>query len=181
MRKLSPASLFCASILGGAGCMATTQAATTTPQAAAQAAPAPEMEPLRYFVGTWRGEGAAPDGNKVSIEYKVESVLGGAWNTGIGELQPTGVHLQDYWGYVPAEKAYLRIMVNNKGQYSTLRSAGWNGEVLTWDGQGVTAEGEVGLREIIEKVAPDRIRATWQMKTKDGDWTTTAIENLRKN
>lgn len=135
-------------------------------------------EAIRYFAGTWRAEAENPStGQSFTLRYEVEPVLAGAWLSGTGTEPELGIEVRDMWGRDAAGGELVRVIFQGDGTHGTVRSAGWRGDTLVFEGQVETADGVQEIRETITRLGPDAFDAVWEARI-EGSWTVYSDEHL---
>ena len=155
--------------------------ASCTHSADVAAARTPDSSPagdLQYLVGSWLATGEDPrTGTTFTMPYRVEPVLGGTWLSGSATAPDLGLEIRDLWGRDPATGEIVRTIFQSNGNYGTVRSPGWDGEVLRLAGEVSTKDGLVQVRETITRVGPSEFRAVWEALL-GGKWTVYSIERV---
>ena len=169
----------CALLLLITAC-ASAPATTPAPKAAAAPKLVDALAPIAFFVGTWVATIEDPkDGKRRTLRYVVTPTLGGRWLSGAGKLHELDLEIHDLWGVDPQSGGVLRLIVDSKGLYGTVRSKGWEGDKLVFVGAAAGDGVRLEVRETITRVGPDRFTAVWEAKLPDG-WTAYSIEDLRR-
>lgn len=150
------------------------------PAAPAPDAPAlwPALGSIEYFVGRWDARVDSRNATITSIDWNVEPGVGGRWLAGRATARPAGIEARDYWTVEPSG-SIVRLYLDSGGTFGELRSPGWKGDEMIFEGT-LTSEGQaVRVREGIRRLGPDRFRAEWQMEI-DGAWVTSSTELLER-
>ena len=138
------------------------------------------MADLQYLVGSWTATGEDPGtGSTFTMPYRVEPVLGGNRLSGSATAPDLGLEIRDLWGRDPATGEIVRTIFQSNGNYGTVRSPGWDGDVLRLEGEVSSKDGLVRVRETITRVAPSEFRAVWEALL-DGKWTVYSIERVTR-
>ena len=138
----------------------------------------PEVEPLRYFVGTWSATMTNPQTKKVShLAYRISPTLDGMWLQGNGESPELAVKIHDLWGKDSYVGDYVRVLFDSRGTSGVVRSKGWDGNTLTFVGEAHGDADAVQVRETITRVGPDEFHAVWEAKAGE-TWTAYSVERL---
>jgi hypothetical protein len=139
--------------------------------------PLPE---LAYFVGKWRAEAKNPQtGQTFALEYSVAPALKGHWYVGTGIAPELGLEIHDLWGKDPVSGEIVRTVFDSAQTFGTVRSRGWQGDVLVLEGEASTTQGRVTVRETITRKGPDEFHAVWEMRVGEA-WSAYSIETLRR-
>jgi hypothetical protein len=134
---------------------------------------------LDYFVGRWRADATNPMTNQTFVlDYRIEPALRGRWYVGTGHANALDLEIHDVWGKLPGGEI-VRTIFDSQGTFGTVRSTGWTGNVLVFEGSAQSAQQKVEVRERIERIGPDEFRATWEMKVGDA-WQAYSVETLRR-
>ncbi|HEU5059910.1 MAG TPA: hypothetical protein VFU21_25440 [Kofleriaceae bacterium] len=152
------------------------------PAPAAREAPPPrsKIPELDYFVGAWTIQARNPaTGQRFTMRYLIEPALGGAWLSGHGTSRELGVEVRDYWGRDPAGGGLVRIILQSDGTAGTVRSSGWQGEVLVLEGEVKSGGAVVQVRETITRRGPARFDAVWEQKGPTG-WSAYSVEQITR-
>lgn len=132
--------------------------------------------PLAYFVGEWRVEARDPAADDaVSVVYTIMPSASGRWLTGTADSSDPTVRAQDTWGVDPANGEIVRFVFTDGGAYGTVRSRGWDGDRLVFEGEAVSQSGTVKVRETITKRNADVFDAVWEAFL-NGTWRIYSIE-----
>lgn len=143
--------------------------------------PAPEMDKIKWMVGTWHCTGKAmaspmaPE-HPLEVEVKVDMALGGMWlraeyREKKTAQNPNPISADDYWGYDPAEKMWDRVAVDNTGSFMTGTSKGWEQGKLVWAMEGMMGGQKMKMRENFVQKSPTELSYTGEMGSPDGKWT----------
>ena len=145
-------------------------APSAAPAAAAPAAPpappkpAPELDAnLKFLDGSWKCDSKFPAGAmgpgspemsaKASVKFK--KTLGGFFYVGEYEMKKTkmmpGFKATFYFGYQPGAKLYTNNSVDESGAASFATSPGFQGDTLTFTGEGYMMGQKVKIRESMQK------------------------------
>ena len=73
----------------------------------------------------------------------------------------------------------VRTIFDSAKTFGTVRSKGWQGDTLVLEGDAVSAQGRVTVRETIQRKGPDEFHAVWEAKTGD-TWSAYSVETLRR-
>lgn len=154
-------------------------AETPAPPAAAADAPTISQE-LGYFIGRWRVSARDPnDGATLELSYGVEETPGGSWLAGAGSSQDGAFAARDMWGRDPETRQLMRVIFDGAGAFAIVRAAGWEGDVLVFEGEAFSAGGSVRVRETITRISADRFDAVWGA-LRDGDWAVYSTETVTR-
>jgi hypothetical protein len=138
------------------------------------------VDDLSFFIGNWLARAEDPSsGRTFSIRYRVELTLDGQWLSGSGESPEMGVKVHDLWGHDPVTGEVLRVIFDSQGTFGMVRSNGWKGEVLVFEGEARGREGAVPVRETITRLGPSQFKAVWEARSETG-WAPYSIEHLER-
>ena len=188
-RTLVPAAL-CLAMLVAAASVSSAQTGTKpsgkpAPPAAGGSAgmsmnPAPEMDKVKWMVGTWQCTGktlASPMWPEHPTEGTVtlEMTLGGFWIVGRYREKktaqnPTPISGDEYWSYDSAEKMWDRVSVDSMGTFSTATAKAWEKGNLVWMGEGMMGGQKMKVRDTFTEKSPREITYSGEMGTPDGKW-----------
>jgi hypothetical protein len=164
-------------LLAGCGASAPPAPAAPAPPAPASTGSIPE---LAYFVGRWHAEAHDPStGKRFELDYTVTPALRGAWYIGTGFVAALDLEIHDLWGKDPVTGEIVRTYFDSAGTSGTVRSRGWSGDVLIFEGTAAATGGSAPIRETIHRIGPDEFQAVWETRTGDA-WTTYSVEKLRR-
>lgn len=90
-----------------------------------------------------------------------------------------GVKVHDLWGHDPVTGEVLRVIFDSQGTFGMVRSNGWRGEVLVFEGEARGREGAVPVRETITRLGPSQFKAVWEARSETG-WAPYSIEHLER-
>lgn len=161
-----------------AAASATAQGRPTTPEPPPAAASAVASAGLDYFAGSWIVSAKDPNTGEVTkIPYRVEPTLGGAWLTGFAESAELGFRASDMWGRDSRTGEIMRLIFDDRGVYSIIRSPGWDGDTLVLEGDAHSQGGAVRVRETIRRIGAKEFEAVWEAR-REGRWTPYSIERV---
>jgi hypothetical protein len=142
--------------------------------------PAPEMEKVKWMVGTWQCTGkamASPMGPEHPVEATVtsEMTLDGFWNLSHYREKKTAqnpmpISGDEYWSYDTAEKMWDRVSVDNMGGWSTATAKGWDKGKIVWMGEGMMGGQKMKNRDTFTEKSPREIDYVGEIGTPDGKW-----------
>lgn len=135
---------------------------------------------LDFFVGHWHAEVKNPtNGKTFTMEYSIEPALRGRWYMGTGAAAALDLEIHDLWGKDPVSGEIIRSIFDSAQNVGTVRSRGWTGDTLVFEGDVATSEGNARVRETIERKGPDQFHALWEMKNGDA-WVAYSDETLTR-
>lgn len=153
------------------------RATPATPPAAPSTGALPELD---FFVGRWHASAENPaTGQRFELVYTVEPILHGRWYRGTGTVAAFDLEILDLWGRDPTTGDVIRTITDSAGTFGTVRSKGWNGDVLVLEGEAATTTGRATVRETITRRGPDAFDAVWESLA-EGQWTPYSVEHLRR-
>ncbi len=166
-----------------------TLAQTGTEKKAAEAPkPAPEIATLKAFDGNWTCHGdapASPFGPAHKYTSTVQSHLGmnGFWQSGTIKMPPVagmpGMQGMYHMTYEPGAKEYVMLWVDDMGGFSKMTSSGWEGDKITFTGEGTMGGQKMMGRDSFTKKADGSLLHTGEMQM-DGKWVSMGDETCRK-
>ena len=137
-------------------------------------------DPLHYFVGTWSVVARDPDsGERLTVCYRVRPFMGDKWLSGTAKSDQPGLDAADVWGRDPSSGELMRSIYNVGGTYGTVRSGGWKGDSLVFEGEARSAGGAVSVRETIKRLGPDEFEAIWAIR-RGTTWHPYSIESAKR-
>lgn len=130
-------------------------------------APAPQIEQLKIFSGTWRCDGKANTDiaeevpTKITLAFK--SDLGGRWITlrldeQKSKQNPHALTSTEVWGYSEALGGFVRNGADNQGGYYAGTSSGWVGDRFWWSTDTAWRGKKAKLKDTFTKVSEKEIR-----------------------
>lgn len=161
------------------------------PAAGAPAMPRPaaEMAALAYFDGKWQcaGEGAMEPGGpmtKMTAAVKVESDLGGFWQSGKVNAQMPGMPGPGFEGkfhttWDPGAKQYVMFWVDSMGGWAESRATGWDGDKIVYTGTTYMGGQKIPSRDIFTKNADGSMGHMAEMQM-GSQWTKMMDETCRR-
>jgi hypothetical protein len=111
--------------------------------------------------------------------YRVEPVLRGAWYQGTGSVAALDLEIHDLWDKDRETGEVVRAIFDSQGTFGTVRSKGWTGDALVFEGDVVAGGARTTVRETIHRVGPDELHALWESRTGE-TWTAYSDETLRR-
>ena len=128
----------------------------------------PELAQLAYFQGNWRCEQPAESSSSepIILNWQVKRDLNDFWYIGYAEeiaseTNPEPVNSQEFLGYDPVSRRFVRLAAVGNGQLLNLTSSGWQDEEFVWEGSVTTQDQLISLREIITRENEDKFAATY--------------------
>lgn len=153
-------------------------AAASTPAAGPETA---ASQDLSYFAGRWRASSLDPQtGERLEITYVVEPTPGGAWFAGAGSTADGAFSARDMWGRDPRTGDLVRVIFDGSGAFATVRARAWDGDRLVLEGDALSANGTLRVRETITRISADRFEAVWEAYV-NGEWAVYAIETVTRD
>lgn len=151
-----------------------------SPASAPAPAPAGAIPELAFFVGRWHAEAHDPStGKRFELDYTLTPALRGAWYIGTGLAAALDLEIHDLWGKDPVTGEIVRTLFDSARTFGTVRSRGWSGDVLIFEGTVTATGGSAPVRETIRRIGPDEFHAVWESRTGDA-WTPYSVERLRR-
>ncbi|HXT97842.1 MAG TPA: DUF1579 family protein [Polyangia bacterium] len=168
--------------------------AAPTPAAAAAPAPvapkpAPELDQLKMLETTWRCEGKQPAGamgpeQTYKSTFKTKKDVDGFWlaleyTQKKSKTHPIAISAKGFVGYDPSIKKFVTIGVDNLGGWINETSPGWEGDKLTFSGDGQMGGQRVSFRETYTKKGDKAMTWTGEMKM-GKDWIPVGTDECKK-
>ena len=159
--------------------------------AAAPAAPkpAPEVDRLKYFVGSWHCEGidfASPLGPEHPMVETVtaKTDLDDFWviqrvtekKTKENQNPLDGIYA---WTYDPGQKKFVATWNDNTGGWATQSSKGWEGDKLVFLGEYASGSRKMAARDTYTKKSDQELVHSFEIKSKHG-WKKVDEETCKK-
>jgi hypothetical protein len=137
-----------------------------------------KLDDLQYFVGTWLARAEDPGtGRKFTLQYRIEPTLDGTWLAGAGKSPEMALEIQDRWGHDPVTGEIIRVIFDSHGTVGTVKSKGWDGDKLVFEGEARAKEGALPVRETIHRRGSTEFKAVWETRLEKG-WTAYSVEHL---
>jgi hypothetical protein len=161
-------------------------AAKTATQHAPQ--PPADLGQLDVFVGTWTCTGKVPatdfgPGHPTRLQVTVTRDLGGfVYTFRFAEEKtkenPLPVSGTGFWGYDVTKKELVAHSADSFGGLFVQTSKGWDGDTMTWEGEGVAMGSKVKARDEFTRKG-DSLSHRYEAE-REGKWVTLADETCRK-
>jgi hypothetical protein len=188
-----PAAAPAAAAKSAAAPVAAKPAAAPAPMAAAPAPvapkPAPELDQLKVLETTWRCEGKQPAGpmgpeQTYKSTFKAKKDVDGFWlaldySQKKSKTHPLAISAKAFVGYDPAVKKYVTTGVDNMGGWISETSPGWEGDKLTFTGDGQMCGQKISFRETYTKKGDKAMTWTGEMKM-GKDWIPVGTDECKK-
>jgi hypothetical protein len=129
--------------------------------------PGPEFDALNWFLGTWDCKGAVTTEEKgtmtASGTYTLEKDLNGFWIAGRFEgtpskENPTPRVTKDFWTYSQTKRGYMRITLDNTGEFARTTARGFDKGKLEWTGTTTSGFREVPFNETFTKTGERELK-----------------------
>ena len=188
----------CSALLFAAASVSSAQAARKPAEKAAPAAgaatmsmkPAPEMERIKWMVGTWQCTGktmASAMGPEHPSEAQVviEMALDDHWllahyREKKTEQNPMPISGDEAWAYDATEKMWNRLAIDNMGGWATGTGKGWEKGKLVFTGDAMMGGQKMKARDTFTQKNPHEIDYLGEMGTPDGKWAALGAVNCKK-
>lgn len=190
MKTVLP-SLILVVLLGvaGAGEKSEKKASAKAITAASVPKPPPELDQLKYFVGTWHCTGAdfaGPLGPEHPMQQTVKArmELDGFWLIERLEEKKTKENPHPLKGiyakaYDPGQKQFVTTWNDSTGGWSTQTSDGWESDKLVLVGDYTNSGQKMPTRDVYVKKSPRELSHTVELKVKD-EWSKLVEETCKK-
>ena len=159
--------------------------------AGAQDKPSP-LDALDVFVGDGACSGnvlamGTTPAHATTGKVHGERTLDGRWlvihydaDASTSDARP--YHVVQYFGHDAAKKQFVDVAFDKSGAgYGSGTSAGWNGDVITFDNTSIEDGRTVAERDIFTRKGGSEISHTGKVRDKHGNWITTDEETCRKS
>jgi hypothetical protein len=157
-----------------------TAAAPPAGSAAMPMKPQPEMDKVKWLVGTWQCTGktmASPMWPEHPVEATVvaDMTLDGFWILSHYKEKKTAQNTMpisgdEYWSYDGAEKMWDRVSVDNMGGFGTATAKGWEKGKLVWTGDALMGGQKMKVRDTFTEKNPREVTYSGEIGTPDGKW-----------
>lgn len=154
--------------------------------------PAPELEALKFLVGTFKCDGKAGGGNTGVPEYAFKSTLktrpdlNQFWlmtthEEAKSKANPHGYRTIGHVGYDPSQKLFVRAFAASDGSYEQGTAKGWEDGKMVWTGEVLNQLGQAKLpfRHTFTKVGDTEMLNSFELNM-GGQWMTWASERCKK-
>jgi hypothetical protein len=133
--------------------------------AAIQAAPGEPGHAFDGLLGRWNCTGHFASGKAIAsrMEYAAD-LAGKALLKHHADLPPGSYRAVESWGQLPQAGRYAMVVLDNFGGARRFTSAGWHGQVLTWQGD---AGVQPAQRFIYTRLDERKYRVDWEV-ARDG-------------
>lgn len=188
----------CSALLFAATSILSAQAAKKPAEKAAPAAgatamsmkPAPEMDRVKWMVGTWQCTGktmASEMGPEHPSEAQVviEMALDGHWllshyREKKTAQNPMPISGDESWTYDAAEKMWNRLAIDNMGGWAIGTAKGWEKGKLVFTSDAMMGGQKMKTRDTFTQKNPHEIDYLGEMETPDGKWAALWSINCKK-
>ena len=164
-------------------------ASQVTPAPAGQPSAPPELEQIKFFIGSWTCTGTvnASDfgpAHKTRSTVKTHSDLDGFWYSGVVQELKTAENPHPVKGvfhmtYDGAKKQFALMWVDNFGGWSMEFSPGLQGDTLAWEGEANMMGTKIPSRDKFVKKGEDGLTHAYDFQMK-GQWTTVGEETCKR-
>lgn len=138
------------------------------PLAPAYAAPANDLAPLSFFLGSWQCAGQFAHGKPIRSGETFTAELDGHWlRMRHADAPPNRYAADEWWGYDHATKRFTVTIFDNFGGERRYVSPGWNGAVLTLEN---TATSGYIDRFVFHRDDDAHYRFSYARKDDSGGW-----------
>lgn len=151
--------------------------------------PAPELQQLKWFEGSWACEGNAPaslygPAHKTQSTLQAKLGLDGYWMLGTVEEAKTASNPQPVkgvlqLGYDGTGKRFVQNWVDNFGSFATQTSPGWQGDTMVWTGEQNSMGQKMGARDTFVKKSAAEFTHRFELENK-GKWELIVEETCKK-
>lgn len=132
----------------------------------------PAISALGYFTGDWECAGKFDSSGKaIEAHQHFASELDGAWMFfRHDDKPPFNYHALAEWGWDASQKQFLMTVQDSVGGVRVFRSAGWDGNQLRWDGDGLGSTSAPAQRFSFERLDDRHFKVSY-FTLKNGDWS----------
>ena len=137
-------------------------------------APAPELATFKIFDGNWKCDSKFPAGSmgpgspevltKSAVKFK--KALGGFWIVGDFAVKKSkampAMNATFYMGYDTGSKKFILAQMDSMGSFLTETSAGFQGDTITWAGEGYMMGQKLKIREKMIKKSDKEVVHTME-------------------
>jgi hypothetical protein len=151
--------------------------------------PAPELDQLKVLETTWRCDGKQPAGpmgpeQTYKSTFKAKKDVDSFWlaleyTQKKSKTHPLPISAKAFVGYDPSIKKYVTTGVDNMGGWISETSPGWEGDKLTFMGDGQMGGQKVSFRETYTKKGDKAMTWTGEMKM-GKDWIPVGTDECKK-
>jgi hypothetical protein len=151
--------------------------------------PAPELQQLKWFEGSWACEGNAPasafgPAHKTQNALQMKLALDGHWLLGTVDEAKTAENPQPVkgviqLGYDGGGKRFVMNWVDNFGSFATETSPGWQGDNMVWTGDQNVLGQKMGSRDSFTKKTATEFTHRFELENK-GKWDLIVEETCKK-
>lgn len=129
--------------------------------------PAPQLESLAWLLGTWSCQGSVSLEGKGPMTaegtYTLEKDLDGFWIAGRFESAPSKANpvphvMKDFWTYSEAKRSFIRVDLDNMGDFARTTSRGFEKGKLEWSGTITMGPREVPFKETFTQVSETEMK-----------------------
>lgn len=127
-----------------------------------------EVEPLRFFLGSWHGEGKFANGKPIQAGVTFKADLDGQWVAyRHDDVAPNVYHASTMWGFDPDTKALRAVTFDNFGGQWSFASPGWVDGSMTWTNE-TKKNGQTSLSHFIfRRVDENSFQMSYEVQVKD--------------
>ena len=142
--------------------------------------PAPELDALKFLVGTWRCDGrigATPMGPEHAFKATAKTTrdLDGFWYTiryseKKAKDHPFPVTAVLAWGYDPVGKAWVGTGIDSFGGWGATTAKGFEGDKLVFTGEEMLMGKKTPLRETLTRKSDKEVSMLREVSMEKGKW-----------
>jgi hypothetical protein len=142
----------------------------------------PEMDKVKWMVGTWQCTGktmasAMGPEHPTEAQVVVEMALDDHWMLSHYREKKTAqnpmpISGDEAWAYDTAEKMWDRLAIDNTGGWATGTGKGWEKGKLVWMSDGMMGGQKMKFRDTFAEKNPREITYVGEVGTPDGKWST---------
>jgi hypothetical protein len=126
---------------------------------------------LNFLLGIWDVSAREPGAEKADrFDYEVRPLVGTAWISGHAKSVELGAESADVWGRDASTGDIIRVIFDKSGTYALVRSAGWQNGRLILEGDALSANGSIRVKETISCINQNEFNARWEA-LRNGVWS----------
>jgi hypothetical protein len=126
---------------------------------------------LNFLIGVWDIAAREPGAEKADrFDYEVRPLVGTIWISGRAQSVEIGAESSDVWGRDASTGDIIRVIFDKSGTHALVRSAGWRDGRLILEGDALSSNGSIRVRETISCINRNEFNARWEA-LRNGVWS----------